>query len=31
VRIYLHFARTPARPDLGYFEVPMLYGEPPVR
>jgi hypothetical protein len=31
VRIYLHFARATATPDLGYFEVPVLRGEPPVR
>jgi hypothetical protein len=30
VRIYLHFAPTPARPELGYDRVPELFGEPPV-
>ncbi len=30
VRIYLHFAQTPARPDLGYDMVPELYCEEPV-
>jgi hypothetical protein len=27
VRIYLHFAHVPARPELGYDRVPELYGE----
>jgi hypothetical protein len=30
VRIYLHFAEAPARPDLGYADVPELFCEAPV-
>ncbi len=30
VRIYFHFAPVAALPDLGYLEVPELYGEAPV-
>jgi len=29
VRIYLHFAQVPAKPELGYDRVPELYGESP--
>jgi len=30
VRIFLHFAPTAAKPDLGYSSVPELFGEAPV-
>jgi hypothetical protein len=30
VRIYFHVAPSGARPDLGYFRVPELFGETPV-
>ncbi len=30
VRIYLHFAEAPARPDLGYADVPEFFCEIPV-
>jgi len=30
VRIYLHLAPSQARPELGYSDVPLLYGESPV-
>jgi hypothetical protein len=30
IRIYIHLARCPARPELGYQHVPELFGEPPV-
>lgn len=30
LRIYVHLARCPARPELGYQHVPELYGESPV-
>lgn len=30
VRIYIHLAPTPARPDIGFHRVPDLYGESPI-